>query len=112
MDTHNGWTNYETWATAHYLGLHEDRRKWQVAASDAWKASKGTPAERSTDARCALIRRLDDALEGSVSDLHGDPISCLCHDLLFHAFEAVDTRQIADAWLTDSTLCPEYIPVC
>lgn len=88
---YNGWSNYETWNLALWLGNDEGSYNyWQEATQEAWTAS-----ERSDDARIALARRLEAETEESAPDLGASPWA----DLLGAALSKIDYFEIADNWL-------------
>lgn len=101
---YNGWTNYETWATALWLDndyathcyWQEVTRQCRDAAPQAEQVEKGYWSVEEA-ARFTLADRLKNEVE------EGSPLQegSLYSDLLGAALQEVNWREIADHWLAD-----------
>jgi hypothetical protein len=102
--THEGWTNFETWAVN--LGLKNDRgscEHWGEQAREALsEAAEEGEAEAYGEtvgkrAACVLARRIREAVEEGAPDLG----ATLYSDLLNAALSKVDWLEIAEDLLAD-----------
>lgn len=93
--THNGWTNYETWAVALWLDNEESSyRYWRAVADETIQLTK-RPEERREEAVTALADRIkDEILDGIPSTVTG-----FYADLLQAALEEVNWLEIAENFL-------------
>lgn len=93
--TYNGYTNYETWATALWLdndqGTHEYVRE---LVQDA---------RRNCTVASSIRRYMQDALEDYVQELllTEDTPANLASDLLAHSLSRVDWREMAEHYLAE-----------
>lgn len=101
---YNGWTNYETWATALWLDNDEGSQNYwreiagecRLAAPQADQVEKGYWSVEEA-ARFTLADRLKAEI------VEGSPLqeASLYSDLLGAALQEVNWREIADHWLAD-----------
>lgn len=93
--THEGWSNYPTWALNLWLsndqGLYNQVREW---AHLAWKMSDHDPCE----ARASLASELEGWGQAQLDE---DPIAGFPGDLLGWAMGQVNWLEIARAWLAE-----------
>lgn len=97
--THNGWTNYETWAVNLWIGNEESTwNYWIEAAKDTWiEAMRDATFSRRDNAKFALADRLKEEIEdGSPID---DP--SLYMDLLNAALSEVHWQEIAEVLISN-----------
>jgi hypothetical protein len=106
--TYNGWTNYETWNVALWLGNNAgDYNYWQEATADAWEDSKtGKYYDWETREQYALrllSERLKDEIETAAQDMleQAQQQTSMFADLLSGAIAEVNWREIAEHWLDD-----------
>ncbi len=111
--TCNGWTNYETWNVALWLGNEEGtQRYWSDRAQEEWDGASGDEDRRYD----ASINALSDALEDEFSDgadalLEGaKQTASVWADLLAAALSEVNWREIAEHFLEDVDKAAESEP--
>ena len=106
---YNGWTNYETWNVALWIGneqgTHERSRE---LAQEAWDESGGPSAyakftgkeifTRDQNATYLLEKRIKEWVE---EEIIPDLGATMASDLLGAALSKVDWREIAENWLSD-----------
>lgn len=97
--TYNGWTNYETWNVALWLGNDEGSYSyWQDATQEAWNDAEADETwTREEAAAYSLSERLESEIKDSVPDLGASMFA----DLLGAALSEVNWREIAENWLAD-----------
>lgn len=93
--THNGWTNYETWAVALWLDNEESSyRYWRAVAQETVQLTK-LPEERREEAGTTLADRIkDEILDGIPTAITG-----FYADLLQVALDEVNWLEIAENFL-------------
>lgn len=98
-DKYNGWTNYETWNVALWLGNEQSsERHWSYAAEEAWEEAKASLAfSREQQASLDLSERLKDEIEESMPDLGASMFA----DLLGAAMSEVNWYEIAEHYIAD-----------
>jgi len=93
--THNGWTNYETWAVALWLDNEESSYQyWRTVADETIQLVK-LPEERLEDAATTLA----DRIKGEILDGIPTALTGFCADLLQAALEEVNWLEIAENFL-------------
>lgn len=102
---YNGWTNYETWATALWLdndaGSHEYWRELARECRDAAGDAPQVHDEIWTEEQAARYE-LADRIKQEVTE--GTPVTAeasLYADLLGAALSEVNWNEIAENWLAD-----------
>ena len=101
--THEGWTNYETWAVN--LGLNNDRGSYEhwreqtkIALANTMEVYEGRlDATTRAEATGLLAQRIRDEVEEAVPELG----ATLYSDLLNAALSKVDWLEIAEAFFED-----------
>ena len=97
MATHEGWSNYETWAVKLWIDNEEpSHRHWCDAADQALRDGPQSIAGTSImrEPSDLLAERLESELEESMPELEG-----VWADLLRAAFGDVDWHEIAESML-------------
>lgn len=108
---YNGWTNYETWCVALWLGNDEGSYNyWREQARDVWDEA-ADPAERNRYfkqtqeefAKYKLAERLKDELREAGEDVLERSNACasLWSGLLGAALGSVDYDEIASDWIDE-----------
>jgi len=98
-EKHNGWSNYETWATALHLNNEESSQAYWLERAKYWKHSKST-SEYWTKAESAKFNLADELKE---SFTEANPLIedvSVYSDLLRSALDNVDWNEIAANLLT------------
>ena len=97
--THNGWKNYETWATNLWLDNEEySQRECERLAYDAYDEAEATSyATREEMAASDLADRLKESVEEMMPELGAS----LASDLLSAALSEVDWYEIAGHYIRD-----------
>ncbi len=98
-EKYNGWTNYETWNVALWLGNNEgDYRYWTETAQECYdEAEADDTFTREERATLELCLRLKDGIEESAPDLGASMFS----DLLTAALSEVNWHEIAEHYIAD-----------
>ncbi len=98
--TYNGWTNYETWNVALWIGNEQgSQRYWSDRAQEEWDGANGNEKD--------ALRALADCLEDEFSDgaaalLEGaKQTASVWADLLAASLSEVNWREIAEHFLED-----------
>lgn len=106
---YNGWTNYETWNVALWIGNEQDTdRQSREMAQEAWDESDGPSTyakftgkeifTREENAAYLLEKRIRDWVK---SEMVPDLGASMASDLLSAALSEVNWREIAENWLSD-----------
>ena len=103
--TYNGWSNYETWATALWLDNEQSSHAyWREQASDHVQSASECEQVKNgiwTQERAAVFN-LADQLKDSISEESPLAEQCsLYSDLLTSALDSVDWQEIATNVLSD-----------
>lgn len=97
---YNGWTNYETWNVALWLGNDDyTDRHWRGEATDALDDKDGD----KDDAKRALSEQMKDAITEDAPELKGT-----YSDLLTAALGVVNWYEIAEHYVDDAYDAGEY----
>lgn len=102
---YNGWTNYETWNVALWMGNEQgSHRAAEEMAQESWDATgeDGTRDERMNEAKNAIADRLKDEYEEAMVNLldRAGVTSSVWADLLA-ALSEVNWHEIAGNLLDD-----------
>jgi hypothetical protein len=101
---YNGWTNYETWNVALWIGNEGSSRYWAEQAEHAWKEAEATSTwTREESAVFALADSLKAEFEeGKENLLETAKAECtVWADLLGAALSEVNWREIAEHYIAD-----------
>ncbi len=95
--TYNGWTNYETWNVALWLGNEQgSERYWTSEAEERFREATDDDTEsRADEATGELARQLQDEIEESAPELGASMFS----DLLNAALSEVNWYEIAEHYV-------------
>ncbi|QDT52800.1 hypothetical protein Pan44_08120 [Caulifigura coniformis] len=102
--TYNGWTNYETWATA--LWLDNDAGSyafWNAEARDCWEAAPASQHVRElgfSRGKAATLE-LGNRLKSAIHDQSPELGACLYSDLLWAALSEVQWFEIAEHYINE-----------
>jgi hypothetical protein len=107
--TYNGWTNYETWNVALWLGNEEgSSRYWDAQAQECWdeadtpsanaRLTGSEPFSREEKAVFSLSRVLESEVKDGAPDLRASMYS----DLLSASLSEVNWHEIAEHYIDDA----------
>ena len=115
--TYNGWTNYETWNVALWLGNDQGSSEyWDGEAARCLERAidgEGNPYADNVRERAAML--LADQLESEIGDSKDDMLEAsklsasMFADLLGAALSEVDWREIADHYVNDLQQFGQYV---
>jgi len=88
MSKYEGWENYQTWATS--LWFSNDQGLYEIAL-DAVRQARGNPIELQTIMKDTFEELFEEQL-----DIPSGPVS----DILGHAVQCIDWREISQHWAT------------
>jgi len=92
--TYNGWTNYETWLTALWMGNDQgSEAHWTEAAKDAVKAVKTVRKSFTKEEEAAFV--LADRIKSEIGEACPDLGTTLYADLMGAALSEVNWYEIA-----------------
>ena len=92
--SYNGWINYETWAANIWL---EGAWDWEI--ENFIRRAKASDMSTRDDVIAELEFWLDRKLHELEDDLASEMTNGLAVDLLVHAFDRIDTRELAEAFI-------------
>lgn len=99
-DTYNGWTNYETWNVALWIGNEQSSSEyWAEQADDVWgQADADATFTREERAVLELAERLKDEFEEAWQDIadRNKIGASVWGDLMGAALSEVNWREIAE----------------
>jgi hypothetical protein len=96
---YNGWTNYETWNLALWLGNDQGSDEyWREQTLEAWNqtSESDTKESRMDDVAYALADQLQRETEDGAPEVNG-----FYADVLSASIRSVNFREIAEHWLED-----------
>ncbi len=97
--TYNGWTNYETWNVALWLGNEQgSERYWASEAEQMFRDADGEGDARTEEATRGLAQQLQNEIEEAAPELGGSMFS----DLLNAALSEVNWYEIAEHYVNDN----------
>ena|SRR3990172_6722400 len=94
--SYNGWTNYETWATALWIDNEESTYHERQALAQSFKQDEDDPDSVADVAGYAV--RLCDWVQ---NELMPDLGASLAADLLGAALSEINWHEIAESWLEE-----------
>ncbi len=99
---YNGWANYATWAVKLWIDNDQgDYEYWREHTRLVWDTAEADgPLSREASARLTLADRLEDQ-HGTDRPYEAPNPTGVYHDLLSHALNSVDWREIAKSMLSD-----------
>lgn len=97
MSDYQGWSNYETWAANLWLTNTEADYDWLQGTIDDARLF----AEDEDEDEVAMVSDIADALRAEFEEAIPDLTASVWSDLLRHAFDMIDWREIARAHLDD-----------
>lgn len=102
-EKYNGWTNYETWNIALWLGNEEGtQRYWEQMAHDCMSENDGDPL--------AAAGQLSQILRDEINDANPLVDGCSMYaDLLGAAISAANWYEIAEHYVADCGYEPEEV---
>lgn len=100
MAEYNGWTNYETWNLALWIGNEEGTYNyWREQTREAYRNARGESEQsRMTVATKSLMAQLRQEIE------EANPLAGQCSfyaDIMGAAISEVNCWEIAENWLDD-----------
>jgi hypothetical protein len=101
---YNGWTNYETWNLALWLG--NDSGSYDYWQEQTQEAYKNADSSRSFTKREQAALDLADILEAEIEE-QAPEVTGFYADILSAAMSEVNYHEIAEHWLDDADLIDE-----
>lgn len=99
---YNGWTNYETWAVALWMGNEQGSQEaWAERAQEAWDAAEAGSSYASQTREQAALIALSDMLKDEHAEASPDLGATVWADLLGAAMSKVNWYEIAEHLIAD-----------
>lgn len=95
---YNGWTNYETWNLALWIGNEEGSyNHWRETTREAYRDAEASETfTRKENARYALAKQLEEDTRENMPEVNG-----FYGDVLRAAISEVNWHEIAENWIDE-----------